>query len=118
MYFGEVASDARDQFLLQQMHALAIAIYQARQRNDKVDTQALLNRFKLLADEFRSRGGDLTPFDNFVNAVGTWIATSVDAIPQAIAALPVAVGKGLIQAVIPYAILAVAFLVFKQQLRK
>lgn len=101
---------ARDTFLVQQMHALALAIYQARQRNDKAGVQALLDRFRLLANEYRSRGADVTPFDNFINAVGVWIETSVDAIPDAIAKLPQAVGVGLIKAAIPFAALYLGYL--------
>jgi hypothetical protein len=103
-----------DTYLITQMHALAISIYQARQRNDKADVEALLQRFNALADEYRSTGSDMTGVDNFILAVGTWIDTSVDAIPNAIAALPTAVGTGLIKAAIPFAALYLGFIFLRR----
>ena len=109
--FGAVEDTSRDTYLVQQMHAIAIAIYQAKQRGDKADAANLLVKFQQLADEFRARGtSDMTPFDNFVLATGDWIQTSVDALPAAIAALPTGIGKGLIEAAIPFALLYVGFL--------
>lgn len=106
-----VEDTARDTFLVQQMHALAIAIYQAKQRNDRIGVENLLAAFQQLADEYRARGAtDMTSFDNFVLSVGNWVETSVDKIPQAIAALPKAVGAGLIQAAIPFIVLYLGFL--------
>jgi hypothetical protein len=112
---GEVRTD--DPFLLQQMHALAISIGQAKDRGDKAAVIALRNRFEQLAAQFRANGGTegLSAVDNFILAVDQWIQTSVDAIPGAIAALPVAVGKGLIMAAIPFAVLALGFLYFKDR---
>jgi hypothetical protein len=103
------STDARDTFLVQQMHALAIAIYQAKQRNDRVGVQNLTERFKLLANEYALRGNDSTATDRFIIAVGDWVETAVDAIPNAIAALPKAVGFGLMEAAIPFAILFVGY---------
>lgn len=104
-----------DTYLVQQMHALAIAINQAKERNDKAAVVALLQRFEMLADEYRSHGtGDLTATDNFVLAVGNWIQKSVDAIPQAIAALPQAVGSGLIRGALPFAALYLGYIFLKR----
>lgn len=103
-----------DTYLLTQMHALAIAIYQAKQRGDKADVEALLQRFNALADEYRANGSDMTATDNFILAVGNWIETSVDAIPAAIAALPTAVGSGLIKAAIPFAALYLGFILLRR----
>jgi hypothetical protein len=109
--FGATEDASRDTYLVQQMHAIATAIYQAKQRNDKVDAANLLTKFQELANEYRARGAsDLTPFDNFVLATGAWIEQSVDAIPNALAALPVAVGSGLIKAAIPFALLYAGYL--------
>ena len=111
---GEVRTD--DPFLLQQMHALAISIGQAKDRGDKAAVIALRNRFEQLAAQYRANGGDgLSAVDNFILAVDQWVQTSVDAIPGAIAALPVAIGKGLITAAIPFAVLALGFLYFKDR---
>lgn len=104
-----------DTYLVQQMHALALAIYQAKQRNDKAAVLALLERFKALADEYRSHGTqDLTATDNFILAVDNWVATAVDAIPNAIAALPTAVGVGLLKAAIPFAALWLGYIFLKR----
>lgn len=104
-----------DTFLVKQMHALAIAIYDARQRGDKQTVALLLDRFKALADEYRARGaGDLSGTDRFILATGQWIEDSVTAIPSAISALPKAVGVGLIQAALPFAALYVGFLLLKR----
>jgi hypothetical protein len=101
------------------MHALALAIYQAKQRNDRAAVIALRDRFELLANEYRSHGtNDLTPVDNFLLAVDKWVETAVDAIPAAIAALPTAVGSGLIKAAIPFAILFGGYVLLRNWGRK
>lgn len=112
---GAVVTEHSDTYLVQQMHALALAIYQARQRNDKAAVTALLQRFQMLADEYRSHGtNDLTATDNFILAVNNWIETSVDAIPSAIAALPTAIGTGLIKAAIPFAALYIGYILLRR----
>lgn len=114
---GEVRTD--DPFLVQQMHALAIAINQAKERGDRADVIALRQKFAQLAAQYRANGGDgLSAVDNFILAVDQWIATSVDAIPGAIAALPVAVGKGLIQAALPFALLAIGYIALRSRIFK
>ncbi len=117
--FGEIVSTPREVEIQKQLHALAVAIYQAKQRNDKADAAALLVRFQALANELASYNTtDLTPFDNFVLATGQWIETSVDAIPRALAALPAAVGGGLIQAAIPFAVLFAGYVLLRNWGRK
>jgi hypothetical protein len=109
--FGAVEDASRDTYLVQQMHAIATAIYQAKLRGDKTDAANLLSQFQELANEYRSRGAsDMTPFDNFVLATGQWIQQSVDAIPNALAALPTGVGLGLIKAALPFAALYLGYL--------
>jgi hypothetical protein len=108
-----------DTFLVKQMHALAIAIYDAKQRGDKAAVEALLARFVALANEYRARGaGDMTGTDTFILKVGQWIEDSVTAIPSAISALPTAVGEGLIRAAVPFALLYVGFLWLTSPRRK
>lgn len=108
-----------DTYLVQQMHALADAIYQARQRGDKAGVAAMLDRFQALAEEYRSHGsGDLTGTDRFILATGKWIEDSVTVLPSAISALPVAIGKGLITAALPFALLYVGFLYLTSPRRK
>jgi hypothetical protein len=105
----------RDTFLVQQMHAVATSIYQAKQRGDKITVSALLDRFKALADEYRGLGaGDLSGTDRFILATGQWIEDSVTAIPSALSALPQAVGSGLIRAAIPFALLWVGFVYLRR----
>lgn len=112
-----LATERDDAWYVRNLHALAIAIYQAKQRNDKIGVQNLLQRFRMLADEYESRGdSDMTAFDNFILATGDWIETSVDKIPQAIAALPYAVGAGLIQGALPWALLGLGYLWFRGKL--
>jgi len=116
---GEIVTAHTDTYLVQQMHALALSIYQAKQRNDRTTVAALLQRFEMLADEYRSHGdADLTATDRFILAVNDWIETSVDAIPSAIAALPTAIGKGLISAAIPFAVLFAGYVVLRNWGRK
>lgn len=109
---------ARDAFLVQQMHALAVSIYQARQRNDRAGVQNLLEVFKKLADEYQSRGGDITGTDRFVLAVGDWVENSIDAIPSAIAALPKAIGFGLLGAAVPFVLIFAGYVVLRNWERK
>lgn len=89
-----VTDDARDTFLVRQMHALAIAISQAKDRNDTAAVQALLQRFELLADEYRSRGGtNMSAFDNFVLKTGQYIADSSAAAKQIVKDAATTVGE-------------------------
>lgn len=106
-----------DTHLVREMHRLADAIYQAKQRNDKVAAESLLDQFKAVASEYGARGNDLTATDRFVLAVGDWIEKSIDAIPSAIAALPKAIGSGLFQAAIPFALLYLGFIYLSSRKR-
>ena len=116
---ADATDDARDAFLVRQMHALAIAIYDAKQRGDKTTVAALLSRFEALADEYRARGtADFSGTDRFILATGQWIEDTVTAIPSAISALPKAVGSGLIQAAIPFALLYVGFMFLTSSRRR
>lgn len=103
-----------DTFLVKQMHALAIAIYDAKQRGDKVTVAALLERFSALADEYRARGdADLSGTDRFILAVGAWLDGVVQAIPDATSALPKAIGAGIFQAALPFAALYVGYVLLR-----
>jgi hypothetical protein len=85
---------ARDTFLVRQLHALAISIYQAKERGDTATVQALLQRFELLADEYRSRGAtDLSAIDNFVLTTGQYIADSSAAAKKLVKEAAIAVGE-------------------------
>lgn len=120
MYLGATAVDsdtARDTELVRQMHALAQQIYYAKQRQDVEEVQRLLAQFKVLADEYRERGPiGVNAFDKFVLATGEWVAQAMRALPNAIAALPFAVGSGLIKGLLPFALIAAGVLYFKGKL--
>lgn len=116
-YLGETVNVTGNvsTYLVQQMHALNIAITQAKARNDKQTVAALLERYKALADQYRALGGaDLTGVDRFILTTGQWIEGVVTAIPSAISALPTAVGSGLIRAAIPFALLYLGFILLKR----
>ena len=116
-YLGETVNVTGnlDTFLVQQMHALAESIYQARQRGDKATVIALLDRFKDLADEYRARGdADLSGTDRFILATGKWIQDSVTVLPSAISALPQAIGSGIFRAALPFALMYLAFIYLKR----
>lgn len=112
-YLGDVTNVTGnvETYLVQQMHAIATAIYQAKQRNDKATVATLLERFKDLAEQYRAQGaGDMSATDHYIVAVGNWIQGTVSAIPDAVAALPAAVGQGLIKAALPFALLFIGYL--------
>jgi hypothetical protein len=116
-YLGETVNITGnlDTYLVQQMHALAISISQAKDRGDKATVVALLDRFKALADEYRARDdGDLTGTDRFILATGQWIQDSVTAIPSAVSALPQAIGSGIFRAVLPFALMYLGFVMLKR----
>lgn len=107
---GDADLTHTDTYLVQQMHALAISIYQAHQRNDKATVSALLTRFQALANEYRSHGAaDMAATDKWILAVGNWIDGVVSAIPDATAALPQAIGAGIFKAAIPFVLMYVGF---------
>jgi hypothetical protein len=108
-----------DTYLVRKMHTIAQAIYDAKQANDKVKASVLLEQFQAVANQYRANGGtELTAVDNFVLAVGNWIESSIDAIPAAIAALPKAIGFGLLQAAVPFAILFGGYVLLRNWGRK
>lgn len=101
---------------VREMHNLANQIYAAKQRNDRVAVAALAEQFRVVADQYRALGSaDMSAIDRFLIAVDQWIETSIDAIPGAIAALPRAVGSGLIQAAIPFALLYLGYIFLSRQ---
>jgi len=108
---GEPAGN--DQALLRQLHALALAIYQAQQdiraaqgRGDAsyararlLDLQRLRDLFQQTAAQFHSNDMELmSGIDRFILAAGTWIEQSMASLPGTLAAIPNAVidGVGLI----------------------
>lgn len=95
-------NSARDTFLVQQMHALSIAIYQAKQRDEPQTVMELLKRFTALANEYRDRGAlDMGPIDRFILTVGDYIADSSTAAKQIVKEAARTVGETLGEAVGP-----------------
>lgn len=96
MYGFGATVEATPAELLHSLHDTAVAIYQARQRGDKAEVERLLTVFQQQANLYRATGDvDMTPFDNFILSVGKYLQGVVDALPSALAALPIAAGKAL-----------------------
>lgn len=108
---GADESYRTDRFLLDQMHALAIAIGQAKARGDTAGVAKLQEAFRDLEQEYRARSNDyLTPTDKLILSAGTYAEKVVSAIPTGISALPQAIGKGLFGAILPFALLYAGFI--------
>jgi hypothetical protein len=99
-------SDARDQVLVRQLHAIALTIYQAQQdilaaqaRGDTAYVQARLQDLQRMRTLFERtaaeyRGNEplvLSGIEQFIASAGTWIDNSIKALPGAIAAVPNAI---------------------------
>jgi len=94
-YLGATASYRTDKFLLDQMHALAIAIGQAKARKDVRGELTLRAEFKKLETEYRARSNDyLTSTDRLILKFGGYVEEVIDVLPRAIAKVPFAIGKG------------------------
>lgn len=89
-------SPAEQTALIRKLHTIAQAIYDARQAGDVAKVQTLLGQFQVVADQIRSQSKtDMTAIDRMILATGQYVEGVVDAIPQAIAALPKAAASGL-----------------------
>lgn len=103
---GDTPSDG-GAALLQQLHQIALQINAAKAAGDTQQVTDLLAQFQQVASDYRAAGDpadQLTTFDQFVLDTGNWVQQSVNALPGAISALPSAIGSGLLQAAIPWAI--------------
>ena len=110
-YLGADESYRTDKFLLDQMHALAIAIGQAKERGDTQGEIALRTEFKKLEAEYRARSNDyLTTTDKLILKFGGYVEDVINVIPDAIAKVPQQVAKGLFGAILPFALMYGAFL--------
>jgi len=113
---GMGEEERTDKFLLDQMHALAIAIGQANARGDTVGVANLQAAFQRLEQEYRVRSGDyLTTTDKLLLKTGQYVEDVVTAIPRAIAAIPKAAASGIFQAVFPFALMYGAFVWFTRR---
>jgi hypothetical protein len=110
-------TDAADAQMVQQLHSLALQINTAKQANNVPEVQRLLSQFRVLADHYREVGPiGVSPFDTFLLATQDWVQQSLNALPNAVAAVPLAIGQGLLKAAIPFAVLAAGALYFKHKL--
>lgn len=115
---GMGETERTDKFLLDQMHAIAISIGQARARGDEAGVVNLQAAFKQLEQEYRARSNDyLTPIDKLIANTGQYVEDVVAAIPNAISAVPKGIASGVIQAVLPFALMYVAFMAFTRKRR-
>ena len=104
---GETVTETDPTRLVRELHATAVAIYQAKTRGDVTGVQNLLAHFRAVAEAYRRTGAsDLSQFDALILETGRWVEKALAAVPGAVAALPLAIGEGLIKAAIPFAVLA------------
>lgn len=104
-----------------QLHAINLSIVAERQRGNVEGVRALLpiyntwlGRYKEISRQLGQT--DFTSFDRFVASTGDYVSKAVAAIPNAAAALPSAIGQGLVKAAIPFAALGLAWLWFRGKL--
>lgn len=103
---GEVIIETDPTRLVRELHATAVALFQAKQRGDVTGVRNLLEHFKAVADAYRKTGAsDLTTFDRLILSTGDWVEKAVAAVPGAVAAIPRAIGSGLLQGALPFLLL-------------
>jgi hypothetical protein len=109
-----VAAVSGERAIYQQLHALALAIYQMQQRitaeiaagdlstaaAEVRQLQELRALFGALAAQFRAEGAandplTLTAVDRFIVATGSYLEAVVNAVPGAIVAIPGAILEGI-----------------------
>lgn len=106
---------------LDQMHRINLSIGEARKRGDTATVDTLLAIYKTWLARYKEVAkqlgqADFSAFDRFVLNTGTYVSDAVNALPDAAAALPAAIGKGLLKGALPFALLAAAYLFFRGKL--
>lgn len=109
------ALEAEWQRLRNILHGLAVSISTERQRGNVAGVKAMLPYFKDTVAKMNEinrqlYNADFTDFDQFILSTGDWIASTVQALPGAISAVPTAIGTGLVKAAIPFALLFAGYL--------
>jgi len=114
----ETALNAELSRAFKQMHALNVSITVERQRGNVAGVRAMLplyehwlNRYKEVSRQLGQY--EFTAFDHFVLSVGQYVEDAANALPDAIAKIPAGIGKGLIKAALPFALLALGWLYFR-----
>lgn len=113
--------------LYHELHATAVAIVQAKERNDAPAVRALRDHFVQIAAAFRETGaGDLTAMDRLILSAGEWLEGSAKAGAQLVRDATKLAGdaagnvtKPLLPALWPVALaaLAVALLLFAPEIK-
>jgi hypothetical protein len=112
-----VIGDLQEKYV-KQLHAASVAINQARDRNDPIGVRGLLPVFKIYRNRYQAAGAstlELSAFDKFILDTGNWANAAIAALPNAIAALPKAIGWGLLKGAFPFLLAGAAFLVLKKK---
>ena len=117
---GEIITETDPTKLVRELHATAVALSQAKARNDVAGVKALLSHFQAVAYQYTSTGAaaDAAEFsfvDNIVLSTGDWIEKAVAAIPSAVSAIPFAIGQGLLKAALPFALLYGGYLFLRSK---
>src|SRR5689334_21996059 len=117
----ETALNADLSRTFQNMYALNRAIADARNRGDVADVQNMLSVYKTLLAHYKDVSAqlgqkDFSGYDKFVLDTGNYVAKAAAAVPDAIGALPSAVGKGLLKGAIPFLALFGIYLFVKGKL--
>jgi len=104
---NETALNADLSRTFQNMYALNRAIADAKNRGDVADVQSMLSVYKTLLAHYKDVSAllgqkDFSSYDKFVLDTGNYVAKAAAAVPGAIAALPSAVGKGLLKGALPF----------------
>jgi hypothetical protein len=97
------------------LHGLAVSISTEKARGNVAGVKAMLPYFQSIVAKMNDvnrqlYNAEFTDFDQFIADTGTWIQDTVQALPGAIAAVPAAIGKGLLQGVWPFALLFAGYL--------
>jgi len=101
-----------------QLHASSVAINQARSRNDPIGVRVLIPVFKIYRNRYQAAGANtlnLSAFDKFILDAGNWAEAAIKALPNAIAALPKAIGWGLLKGAMPFLLAGGAFLLLRKK---
>ncbi len=117
----ETALNADLSRTFQNMYALNRAIADARNRGDVADVQNMLSVYKTLLAHYKEVSAklgqkDFSALDKFVLDTGTYVQKAAAAIPDAVGALPSAIGKGLLKGALPFVALVGIYLFLKGKL--
>lgn len=100
-----------------QLHAAALAINQAKSRDDVATVRTLLPIYIVYRNRYLAAGAkslELSTVDKFILDTGNYLAAAVAALPNAIAAVPAGIFAGIWKAVqLPVLLAAGGFVLYK-----